>query len=79
METPCQKKYKEVSKKLFILPIRNGNERILDADGDTAAWYPFYPTYKEWKQSSFITCFICSITFYPTYKEWKLQRYTRLS
>ncbi len=58
-----------LSKILFILPMRNGNEKIGEVmmrEKDT-----FYPTYEEWKLQSAVPKPSGTYTFYPTYEEWK--------
>jgi len=35
-------------------------------------YFPFYPTYEEWKHKSPSVLAKASYTFYPTYEEWKL-------
>ena len=56
-------------KKLFILPIRNGN--LVTFLCCFSLLLSFYPTYKEWKPEYNDTNVNEDTAFYPTYKEWK--------
>ena len=70
METCPSRAQTSRSRRLFILPMRNGNHHgNLQID---MGFLAFYPTYEEWKPKSFSLMSKSHPAFYPTYEEWKL-------